>query len=183
MLKSLSKTILAVCVSVPVVFPLLSSCQKTEGSTSIVKRQLEGVKSVHLSVFLDQDIPNQEAIDKQLTELAKKVLTGTGLSVTDKPEECDVYFSIDVLLFPIKNIGWTDYALVEVSTELSEPVRLVRNPSLKNAQCDRYGATWKKNWVELKKWPAVESFIVKEVLEQLDSFCSDLKRANRMTTK
>jgi len=136
--------------------------------------QLLGLKSISILVYVDFDIPNYGNIEKQIDTAAKRMLTDAGLSLSN---EQSAFLYIGVYSYPIKDEGLLGYGLIQVRTELSDEVTILRGPSRKNP----FGAiTWATDWVTLKRCADVEAFILTEVSNQIDDFCVALRSVSRL---
>lgn len=149
--------------------------QETEGLALRMPIQLKGLKSVSLVVFVSPfDIPNSEEIRQNIERAAKKIITESGLSLG---REQGAWFSILVEPNSVSDNIQGNYFIVMIRTKLSEHAILMRDPTLSDSF-----VTWEKDWVELVRADDLMSHILEEVMDQVESFCSDWQTVKELTS-
>jgi hypothetical protein len=142
-----------------------------QSSKHIPPWKLRGLRSILLYSSVDFQIADNIKIAKNIEIAAAKVLTKAGVSLEN---EQGSVLAIEVELYPIEENNLAEYALVQVSTELVESVRLLRRPSPRKA-ID--GITWSRIWVSIIPRADIIAYILKEAGDQVDDFVVDLKWA------
>lgn len=141
--------------------------------TSILPEKLKGLRSVLLGSYVDPHIPHNFDIEKLIETTIGKMLVDAGISL-DNNQVC-TYF-VTVILWPADNPELSEYALVQVQTELIEEVKLLREGSVKKPIS---AVTWQTDSVNIWRRADVEACALKEAEEQSDFFISSLKSAKR----
>ncbi len=131
--------------------------------------QLKGLKSITLIIdVISLDIPKNAMstteVEQKAERLAEKMIRKAGLSLKDERHS---YLGITVYAYRIDEKTLPDHLIIQVRTELHEEAILKRNPALE----DQYFTTWDYDWVELVSLRELESFILKEVEDQVEEFC------------
>lgn len=141
--------------------------------TSILPEKLKGLKSVLLGSYVDPHIPHNFDLEKLIEATIGKMLVDADISLDNS--QVGTYF-ITVTLWPVDNPELSEYALVQVQTELIEEVRLLRKGSVKKPVS---AVTWQTGSVSIWRRADVEACALKEAEEQGNFFLSSLKSVKR----
>lgn len=143
-----------------------------QAAKSIRPYQLRGLRSVSFFAIVGTEISNNYEIGDKIEQIASKLLTKAGLTISDKEDSALVTL---VSSYPIEVEALSEYVLIEVSTELNEGVRLLRKPSPRTAV---NGITWHRRFVDVIPSADIESHILRIAEYQLNSFVVDLNTAS-----
>jgi hypothetical protein len=141
--------------------------------TSILPEKLKGLKSVLLGSYVDPNIPQNYELAKLIEGNIGKMLVDAGISLDNS--QVGTYF-ITVTLWPIEDPELSEYAIVQVQTELTEDVRLLRKGSVKTPIS---AVTWQTDSVSILRRVDVTACALKEAEHQTDFFLSTLKSVKR----
>jgi len=173
--KKKRRLILIIVISTLQLVSALSSQSQESKQASVPPIQLKGLRSVSPSLCvsgLDISYSSAGRIEKRIDEIVNKRLRDAGLSLRG---EQGAVLLIVVDTYRPKDEAFSDYLIIEVSTDLSEEAVLKRNRRLGNP----HGyVTWETRWVDIVRRDDVEAFVLEEVRDQLDTFCSHWESVN-----
>lgn len=146
------------------------------GEASTLKpTHLKGLQQLSLSVYVDRDLDGYADFERQLAGRVEAILAKDGISAAGSDTTS---LSVEVLTYPVGNHLASDAVLVSVSVELSEQVRLLRNPSLKIP--GRNGAvTWSSRWIGVESKDDLRAAVEKDVDLRVGLFTADVKMAKK----
>lgn len=125
---------------------------------------------------MDRDLENHRALERDLLARAQAILAGDGIAA-DGAEEA--WLSIDVRAHATGEQLGTSRVLVSVRVNLSEPVRLVRDPSL--TLPGRKGAvTWSREWVGIESTAELAKALEREGDLQVGLVCGRCSEGERV---
>lgn len=157
-------------------FLLMAGCRTMSVDASTLKpTHLKGLRAVNLVVYVDRDLEDHASLERELSARARKILADEAISV-DGPE--GVTLAIDVRTYPAKGLLAEDAVLVGVSVQLSEQVRLVRDPSLR-LPGGNGAVTWSRESVNVESKADLRTALANEVDLQVGAFAADVKGANK----
>jgi hypothetical protein len=133
------------------------------------------LRGVTLVVFVDRDLDNFSVLERDVAARSRKILKDEGI-LAEGPD--GVNLSLQVNTFPaIGHLG-PDTALIEVTVELIEQVRLVRDPSL-NLPGGNGAVTWSRRCVSIVSRSDLDEVVAREIDLQVGSFAADVRAANK----
>ena len=164
------------CGSYLLVVSLASGPGMAEAST-LKPTHLKGLRQVNLYVYVDRDLEGCSGLEREVVAQVEAILAKDGISTAGSDTTS---LSVEVMTHPAGNRLSSDEVLVSVSVELTEQVKLLRNPSLKIP--GRNGAvTWSSRWIGVESKGDLRAAVEKDIDLRVGNFAAEVKYIN--TTK
>ena len=163
------------CGSLGLLALLATGCRTFTAKASTLKPiHLKGLHRVNLIVFVDRDLEGYAGLERDLLVRAQRILADQGISTEGSDMST---LSVEVKTYPVNEHIGANSVLIGVSVQLTEQVRLVRDPSLRFP--GRNGAvTWSRESVSIESKTDLRRAVADDVDLSVGSFAADVKGAN-----
>jgi hypothetical protein len=153
---------------------VLASVAGTAGASTLKPTHLKGLRQVSLYVHVDRDLEGYAALEREFVARVEAILAKDGISTAGSDTTS---LSVQVMTYPGGNRLSSDVVLVSVSVELTEQVKLLRDPSLK-IPGHNGAVTWSSRWIGAESKGDLRAAVERDIDLRVGNFAADVKYIN-----
>ena len=160
-----------------VLLTLLALMDRTGVKASTLKQtHLKGLSGVNVIAAVSREIPDAAKLEADIVQAATTHLARDGNLRAEGPD--GVWLTIEVKSYVGDEALREGHRVLLVRVQLSEPVRLERDPALQ-IPGGNGAVTWATEWVGVSSDASVPAFVLREVETQVGAFAAQVRGVNQ----